>query len=233
MTIQVRPSEARGHARHGWLDSHHTFSFGHYFDPEHMGFRSLRVINEDRIDPASGFPTHPHRDMEILSYVVEGALAHRDTTGADGVIRPGDIQAMSAGTGVRHSEFNGLDDAKTRFLQIWIIPDREGHAPRYGQVTIPEAEKKNALRLLAGPEEQEHALRINQDVKLYGSKLDAGNSVSHSLSQGRGAWIQVVDGAIDVNGTALKSGDGAQIEEVELLTITAKDNTEFLLFDLA
>src|SRR5262249_17768576 len=157
---------------------------------------------------------HPHRDMEILSYVVEGALAHRDTTGADGVIRPGDIQGMSAGTGVRHSEFNGLDDAKTRFLQIWIIPDKEGHPPRYGQVTIPDAEKQNALRLLAGPEEKEGSLRINQDAWVYGSKLEAGKSVSHHIGKGRGAWIQVVDGVIEVNGAALKSGDGAQIEDV-------------------
>lgn len=233
MTIQIRPSEARGHARHGWLDSRHSFSFGHYFDERHMGFRSLRVINEDRIDPSSGFLTHPHRDMEILSYVVEGALAHRDTTGADGVIRPGDIQGMSAGTGVRHSEFNGLDDAKTRFLQIWIIPNKEGHPPRYGQVTIPDSEKQNALRLLAGPEEKDGSLRINQDAKVYGSKLEAGKEVSHRLGKGRGAWIQVIDGAIDVNGAALKSGDGAQIEDIDELLIAAQKNTEFLLFDLA
>ena len=233
MSIQIRPADARGHAQHGWLDSHHSFSFGHYYDEAHMGFRSLRVINEDRIDPASGFPTHPHRDMEIISYVVEGALAHRDTTGADGVILPGDIQAMSAGTGVRHSEFNGLDDAKTRFLQIWIIPDKAGHQPSYGQVNIPDAEKKNALRLLVGPEDRADALRINQDAKLYGSLLDAGQSVSYQLAEGRGAWVQVVDGAIEVNGTALKSGDGAQIEDVSDLSITAKEATEFLLFDLA
>jgi redox-sensitive bicupin YhaK (pirin superfamily) len=233
MTIQIRPSEDRGHARHGWLDSHHSFSFGHYYDEAHMGFRSLRVINEDRIDPASGFPTHPHNDMEILSYVVEGALAHRDTTGADGVILPGDIQKMSAGTGVRHSEFNGLDDAKTRFLQIWIIPDKRGHTPSYGQVTIPDAEKQNALRLLAGPEEREGSLQINQDAKLYGSKLEDGKTVHHKLAKGRGAWVQVIDGAIEINGAVLKSGDGAQIEEVEELSITAKSNSEFLLFDLA
>ena len=233
MTIQIRPSEARGHARHGWLDSRHSFSFGHYYDEAHMGFRSLRVINEDRIDPASGFPTHPHRDMEIISYVVEGALAHRDTTGADGVIVPGDIQAMSAGTGVRHSEFNGLADGKTRFLQIWIIPDKAGHQPRYGQITIPDAEKKNTLRLLVGPEELDGSLRINQDARLYGSLLDAGTSVVHDLAKGRGAWVQVVDGEIDVNGTPLTSGDGARIEDVASLTVTAKHDTEFLLFDLA
>jgi redox-sensitive bicupin YhaK (pirin superfamily) len=233
MTIAIRPSEARGHARHGWLDSRHTFSFGQYYDEAHMGFRSLRVINEDRIDPASGFPTHPHRDMEIISYVVEGALAHRDTTGADGVIRPGDIQAMSAGTGVRHSEYNDLVDSKTRFLQIWIIPDKSGHKPRYGQIAIPDAEKKNALRLLVGPEEREGSLRINQDARIYGSLLDAGNSVSHQLAPGRGAWVQVVDGEIDLNGTRLSSGDGAQIEDVGSLDVTAKQDTEFLLFDLA
>jgi len=233
MTIQILPSEARGHARHGWLDSRHSFSFGSYYNPAQMGYRSLRVINEDRIDPSSGFPTHPHRDMEIISYVVEGALAHRDTTGADGVIRPGDIQAMSAGTGVRHSEFNGLANAKTRFLQIWIIPDKAGHEPRYGQVTIPDAEKSNALRLLAGPEEKDGSLRINQDAKLYGSKLDAGKNVSYNLAKGRGAWVQVVDGAIEVNGMPMKSGDGAAIEDVGELVISASQPTEFLLFDLA
>lgn len=233
MTIQILPSEARGHARHGWLESRHSFSFGSFYDPSKMGYRSLRVINEDRIDPSSGFPTHPHRDMEILTYVVEGAVAHRDTTGADGMIRPGDIQAMSAGTGVRHSEFNGLDDAKTRFLQIWIIPDKANHQPRYGQVTIPEAEKRNALRLLAGPEEKDGSLKINQDAKLYGSKLEAGKAVRHSIAKGRGAWVQVVDGAIEVNGTPLKSGDGASIEDVGELAIEANENTEFLLFDLA
>jgi redox-sensitive bicupin YhaK (pirin superfamily) len=171
--------------------------------------------------------------MEIISYVVEGALAHRDTTGADGVIRPGDIQAMSAGTGVRHSEFNDLVDAKTRFLQIWIIPDKAGYQPRYGQVAIPDADKKNALRLLVGPEEREGSLRINQDARIYGSLLDAGQTVSHELAEGRGAWIQVVDGEIEVNGTKLSSGDGAQIEDVATLTVTAKQDTEFLLFDLA
>jgi len=233
MSITLRPSKERGHEHHGWLNSKHSFSFGHYYDPAHMGFRSLRVINEDIIDGGSGFPPHPHRDMEIISYVVEGALAHRDTTGSSGVIRRGDVQAMSAGTGVRHSEYNDLADERTRFLQIWIMPQAAGLQPRYSDVTIPEADKLNGLRLVVGPNGSEGALNINQDAKIYASLLQAGKSVSHSLAKGRGGWVQLIEGALTVNGVAMAKGDGMQIEGVDQLSIAALEDSEFLLFDLA
>jgi redox-sensitive bicupin YhaK (pirin superfamily) len=233
MSITLLPSEARGHAHHGWLNSRHSFSFGDYFDPAFMGFRSLRVINEDIIDGASGFPTHPHRDMEIVSYVVSGALAHRDTTGSEGIIRRGDVQAMSAGTGIRHSEFNALQNEKTRFLQIWIIPSAQGLAPAYRDKSIPDDERKNRLRLIVGSDGAQAGLHINQDARIYASLLEKGNKVEHSLAPGRGVWIQVVDGEILSNGTALKSGDGASVEDVADINIEALRDTEFLLFDLA
>jgi redox-sensitive bicupin YhaK (pirin superfamily) len=233
MSITLRPASARGHEHHGWLNSKHSFSFGHYYDPAQMGFRSLRVINEDVIDGGSGFPPHPHRDMEIVSYVVEGALAHRDTTGSAGVIRRGDVQAMSAGTGVRHSEYNDLADKRTRFLQIWILPDAAGLAPRYADVTIPEAEKQDALRLIVGPNGSQGALNINQDARIYASLLAKGKSVSHQPAKGRGVWVQLIDGEISVNDVAMISGDGAAIEDAEEIVIAANDDSEFLLFDLA
>jgi redox-sensitive bicupin YhaK (pirin superfamily) len=233
MTVTIRPSKARGHARHGWLESRHSFSFADYYDADQMGFRSLRVINEDIIDGGSGFPPHGHRDMEIISYVVAGALAHRDSTGSDGVIRRGDIQAMSAGTGVRHSEFNDSTEDKTHFLQIWIVPSANGLAPRYGEMSIPDAEKHNSLRLMVGPEAKPDTLQINQDAKLYGSLLQAGHSVEHSLAVGRAAWLQMVGGSVTLNGVTLEQGDGAAIEEADQLFITAEQDSEFLLFDLA
>jgi redox-sensitive bicupin YhaK (pirin superfamily) len=232
MSISLRPSDARGHAQHGWLDSRHSFSFADYYDPAHMGFRSLRVINDDVIDGASGFPTHPHRDMEIISYVVSGALAHRDSTGSAGIIRRGDIQAMSAGTGVRHSEFNALTDAKTRFLQIWIIPSIQGAQPAYRQATVPDEEKRNRLRLVVGSDGGGTGLDINQDVRVYAGLLDAGQAVRHDLAQGRGAWLQIVDGDIRLNGVPMKSGDGAAIDDVADLTIESVRETELLLFDM-
>lgn len=233
MTVTIRRSKERGHARHGWLESRHSFSFADYYDPDQMGFRSLRVINEDIIDGGSGFPPHGHRDMEIISYVVAGALAHRDSTGSDGVIRRGDIQAMSAGTGVRHSEFNDSTEDKTHFLQIWIVPSANGLAPRYGEMSIPDEEKHNSLRLMVGPEAKPDRLQINQDAKLYGSLLQAGHSVEHSLAAGRAAWLQMVGGSVTLNGVALQQGDGAAIEEEDQLFITAEQDSEFLLFDLA
>ena len=233
MNITLRPSAQRGHEHHGWLNSKHSFSFGHYYDPAHMGFRSLRVINEDIIDGGSGFPPHPHRDMEIISYVVSGALAHRDSTGSAGVIRRGDVQAMSAGTGVRHSEFNDLADERTRFLQIWIMPNAAGLAPRYSDASIPEQDKRNQLRLLVGPEERTDALKINQDARIYGSLLQEGKTVTHSVAEGRGVWVQLIDGELEINGVALGKGDGVSIEGVGELAITAKEASEFLLFDLA
>jgi quercetin 2,3-dioxygenase len=232
MTIMHRPSEARGRENLGWLDSRHSFSFGHYYDPEHMGFRSLRVINDDTVAPGGGFPTHGHRDMEIISYVVQGGLTHRDTTGGEGVLERGDVQAMSAGTGVRHSEFNASDDDPVRFLQIWIIPEHQGLPAAYRQAYVSDEDKRNTLRLLVAPEASEGALRINQDARIYASLLEADRSVTHRIEAGRGAWVQVVDGEIEVNGTMLRSGDGIAVEHVSSVGIVAVKNSEFLLFDL-
>jgi len=232
MTLALRPAAARGHAKFGWLDSHHTFSFANYHDPRHMGFRRLRVINDDTVSPDGGFDTHGHRDMEIISYVVRGALAHRDTTGGDGVLKRGDVQAMSAGTGVRHSEFNASGEEDVRFLQIWILPEQDGLPAAYRQAHFPDEAKRNQLRLIVAPGGPDGALGINQDVRVYASLLDDGASVSHKLAAGRGAWVQVVDGGIDVNGKMLTSGDGLAIEDVERLDIAARGKAEFLLFDL-
>jgi redox-sensitive bicupin YhaK (pirin superfamily) len=234
MTITVRPAAERGHANFGWLDSRHSFSFGHYYDAAHMGFRDLRVINEDVVAPGGGFPTHGHSDMEILSYVVRGALAHKDTTGGEGVLKRGDVQAMSAGTGVRHSEFNGSRGEDVRFLQIWILPERPGLPAGYSQANVPDEAKRNILRLIAAPNGGDaDALPLHQDVRVYASLLDAGTAVEHRLLPGRGAWVQVVDGAVTVNGQALAAGDGAAIEDAERLEIVASAASELLLFDLA
>jgi redox-sensitive bicupin YhaK (pirin superfamily) len=241
MSIIRRPAAERGREKISWLDSRHSFSFANYYDPAHMGFRKLRVINDDRVSPNSGFGTHGHRDMEIISYVVEGTLAHEDTTGGKGLIRRGDVQAMSAGTGVRHSEYNGSADDTVRFLQIWVMPNKAGLPAKYRQAHFGDESKHNTLRLLVEAENDNsigdgsdgEALGINQDLKLYGSILDAGTKVSHSLASGRGAWVQVVDGDISVNGQRLESGDGAAIEDVATVEITAAGKSEFLLFDLA
>lgn len=233
MNAILRPAEARGHADHGWLDSHHTFSFAHYFDPRHMGFRSLRVINDDVVRPGAGFPTHGHRDMEIVTYVVSGALAHRDSTGGEGVIRRGEVQAMSAGTGIRHSEFNASQDEDVRLLQIWILPPRDGLPPSYAQTAVSEADKRNRLALLAGPEGSGAALPLHQDVRVHAALLDAGDEVGYPLRPGRGAWVQVVDGDISVNGVAMKRGDGLAVEDAERIDVRAVSDAEFLLFDLA
>jgi quercetin 2,3-dioxygenase len=232
MTIMHRPSEARGREQLGWLDSRHSFSFGHYYDPKHMGFRSLRVINDDTVAPGGGFPTHGHRDMEIISYVVQGSLAHRDSTGSEGVIKRGDVQAMSAGTGVRHSEFNASTEEPVRFLQIWIIPERQGLPAAYRQTHVSDDEKRNRLRLIVAPDSTDGALAINQDTRIYASVLDADNSVSHYLQPGRGAWLQVVDGLIDVNDTTLMAGDGIAIEDEGSIVVAGRKPSEFLLFDL-
>jgi redox-sensitive bicupin YhaK (pirin superfamily) len=233
MTAILRPANQRGHANHGWLDTHHTFSFAHYFNPEHMGFRSLRVINDDVVQPGTGFATHGHRDMEIISYVVRGALSHTDSIGSKGIIRRGDIQVMSAGTGVRHSEYNASDHEEVRFLQIWIMPPEEGLPPSYDQRTIPESDKRNRLALLAGPKDSSPALPIHQDALVYASLLDEGCSIHHPIAAGRGAWVQVVDGSITVNGTTMDRGDGLAIEDVSQVDIRALSAAEFLLFDLA
>jgi len=232
MTITIRRSQDRGHADHGWLDSRHTFSFAHYYDPAHMGFRALRVINDDVVRPGTGFGTHGHRDMEIVSYVVRGALAHEDTSGGKGVLRRGDVQHMSAGSGIRHSEFNPSADEDVRFLQIWILPERQGLPPAYEQANFSDAAKRNTLAPIAAPDGIGGALPLYQDVHVFAALLDAGAAVAHPLGAGRGAWIQVVDGTVEVEGETLESGDGAAIEGVARLAITARQPAEVLLFDM-
>ena len=230
--ITVRKSGERGVGRHGWLTTKHTFSFANYYDPRQMGFRSLRVINEDEVAPGRGFGAHQHDNMEIISIVMEGALAHRDSTGGDGVLRRGEVQRMSAGTGVVHSEFNGSDAEPVHFFQIWILPERDGIAPGYEQKLFPEEERRGKLRLLVSPEAQDGALKIHQDARLYSAILGDGERVEHELAKGRGAWLQVARGSVDLNGTTLTAGDGAAIEDESSLAIAAKGDAEVLLFDL-
>lgn len=231
--ITLRKSEDRGAGRHGWLTTFHTFSFANYYDEEQMGFRSLRVINEDTVTAGKGFGAHRHDNMEIISIVMEGALAHRDSTGGEGVLRPGEVQRMSAGTGVVHSEFNGSNDEPVKFFQIWILPERGGITPGYEQKLFPLDERRGRLRLLAAPEARDGALRIHQDAYLFSSILGEGQVVKHELAEGRGAWLQVARGTVDVNGTKLRAGDGAAIEDETSITISGHDaESEFLLFDL-
>jgi redox-sensitive bicupin YhaK (pirin superfamily) len=233
--IEIRRSGERGHFDHGWLDTRHTFSFADYHDPRQMGFRSLRVINEDRVAPGQGFGTHGHRDMEIVSYVLEGALAHKDSMGNGSTIVPGDVQYMSAGTGVRHSEFNASDQDRTHFYQIWIFPDREGYAPRYGQKRFEEADKLGRLRLVASPDGADGSIAIRQDARLYASVLEPGQSVSLDLPKGRHAWAQILRGSVSVNGKKLSAGDGLAASNEPRLELAAADGekAELLLFDLA
>jgi hypothetical protein len=232
--IKVRRSEERGHANHGWLDTYHTFSFDTYHDPNHMGFRSLRVINEDRVAPGAGFPTHPHRDMEIITYVLEGALAHKDSLGNGSIIRPGDGQRMSAGSGIRHSESNASKTEPVHLLQIWILPEKKGLEPGYEQKSFPPEEKRGRLRLIAGREPKNGAVRVHQDVALYAAALGKDEQVEHRLAPGRHAWIQVARGGVSVNGVELKQGDGAAVSDEERLVIKGRDgDSEILLFDLA
>ena len=231
--ITVRKSGARGVGSHGWLESHHTFSFANYYDPRQMGFRNLRVINEDTVAPGRGFGAHQHENMEIISIVMEGALAHKDSTGGNGVLRRGEVQRMSAGTGVVHSEFNGSETEPVHFFQIWIMPERQGITPGYEQKLFPDEERSGKLRLVVGPGGEDGALNIHQDVRLYSSILDKGQRVEHQLSEGRGAWIQVARGSINLNGTALSTGDGGAVENESRLEIAASEPAEILLFDLA
>ncbi len=230
--IKVRPAVERGRTRTGWLDSSHTFSFGEYYDPRHMGFRDLRVINEDYVAPGTGFGTHSHRDMEIISVALSGGLAHRDSTGGSGVIRPGEVQVMTAGTGVSHSEMNASKSERVHFLQIWILPEREGLRPGYRQKSFADEERRGRLRLLASRGGDDGSLVIHQDVKLYDARLSEGQEVTHALGEGRHAWLQVVRGSVSVNGTALGAGDGAAISEETALRVSAESESEFLLFDL-
>ena len=231
--IRLRPSAQRGHADHGWLDTYHTFSFADYLDPDHMGFRTLRVINEDFVAGGGGFPMHPHRDMEIITYIVEGALQHRDSMGTSSVIRPGEVQRMSAGRGVVHSEFNPSPDTPVHLLQIWIHTAVRGIDPGYEQKAFPEGERRNRLRLTASPDGAGGSVRIHQDARMYSSLLDAGETVRHELAPGRHGWVQLVKGELEVNGLRLGSGDGAAASEEPALAITAGAPAEFLVFDLA
>jgi len=230
--ITIRKSDDRGRADHGWLDSRHTFSFADYHDPEHMEFRSLRVINEDRVEPGQGFGTHPHRDMEILSYVLEGALEHKDSMGTSSTIRPGEVQRMTAGTGVLHSEYNPSRKEPVHFLQIWIFPEKKSLKPGYEQKAFPDGERKNRLRLVASRDGRDGSLTIHQDAELYTTLLSRGESVSHPLKAGRHAWVQVARGAATLNGKPLATGDGAAISGEKSLELKATADAEVLMFDL-
>jgi redox-sensitive bicupin YhaK (pirin superfamily) len=231
--IQVRKSNERGHADHGWLDTRHTFSFADYYDPEAMGFRALRVINEDRVQPAQGFGTHGHRDMEILSYVLEGGLAHKDSTGGGGVIKPGDVQRMSAGTGVMHSEFNASRTEPVHFLQIWLLPGRRGIAPGYEQKYFPPEQRQGQLRLIASPDAADGSVTIHQDARVYSTLLGKGQTVTHALAPGRHAWVQVARGQVRLGDIVLSAGDGAALSDEQSVSLTGAEPSEVLLFDLA
>ena len=235
MQMEIRQAGERGIANHGWLKSAHTFSFGDYHDPKHMGFHALRVINEDRVAAGGGFPTHGHRDMEILSYVLEGQLGHKDSMGTGSVIRPGDIQRMSAGTGVQHSEMNASKTEGVHFLQIWIIPDRAGHAPGYEQLAIPEAERRGQWRVIAAGKPTAGAVTVHQDVTLSTTIVDKGETRSYQLPNGRNAWVHVARGAAEVAGVALTAGGAVGITDGGTITVTGSGDgdTEVLLFDLA
>jgi len=228
--ITIRRAKDRGHANHGWLDTNHTFSFADYYDPNFMGFRALRVINEDRVQPGVGFGKHAHRDMEIISYVLEGTLAHSDSMGTGSEIKPGDVQRMSAGSGVTHSEMNPSGDESVHFLQIWILPAERGITPSYEQKTFADAERRNTLRLVASPDGSDGSVTIHQDVRLYATLLD-GTSATHAFQPNRYGWIQVTRGEVDVNGQTLRAGDGAAISDEPSITLTGRGG-EALLFDL-
>ncbi|HEX8772223.1 MAG TPA: pirin family protein [Pyrinomonadaceae bacterium] len=231
--IAVRRSKDRGHFNFGWLNTYHTFSFGDYYDPRFMGFRDLRVINEDWVHPGRGFPTHPHRDMEIITYVLEGALEHRDSMGNGSVIRPGEVQRMSAGTGITHSEKNGSADESVHLLQIWILPDRAGIKPGYEQKMFEDAEKRGQMRLIASHDGRDGSVTIHQDASLYATLIEPGQEIVHELPAGRYAWLQVARGAVKLNDQQLNQGDGAAISEEQALRIVGDEMSEILLFDLA
>jgi hypothetical protein len=230
--ISIRRASERGHFNFGWLDTYHTFSFGEYYDPRHMGFRTLRVINEDFVAAGAGFPTHGHRDMEIVTYVLEGGLAHRDSMGNGSTIRPGDVQRMSAGTGVRHSEFNGSEEERVHLLQIWILPAETGIKPGYEEKKFEDEEKRNRLRVVASPDGREGSVTIHQDASVYAALLEDDAAVSHELRPGRHAWLQVARGAVELNGQRLEQGDGAAVSDEARITITGRGPSEVLLFDL-
>ena len=231
--ISVLPSSDRFHTEAGWLDSRHTFSFADHYDPDRLGYRALRVINDDRVEPARGFGSHSHRDMEILTYVLSGELAHRDSMGNGSVIRPGDVQRMSAGTGVVHSEMNPSRADPVHFLQIWIVPDRAGHPPGYEQKAFPESDRRGRLRLVASRDGRDGSVSIHQDASVYATLLEPGERVAYQPDAGRNAWVQVARGSVELNGQTLREGDGAAVSGEERLELAGKDPAEVLLFDLA
>ena len=233
MSIVVRPAAARGRTQTDWLDSRHTFSFGEYHDPAHMGFGALRVINDDRIAPGKGFATHGHRDMEIVTYVLEGALEHKDSLGTGSVIRPGEVQIMSAGTGIKHSKFNHSPVEPVHLLQIWIVPDRNGLPPRYDQRAFDPAELAGKLRRVVSPDGDDGAIVIHQDASMHAAHLAPADVVQHALAPGREAWLQVARGAVTANGARLGPGDGAAVTGERTITVRANEAAEILLFDLA
>ncbi|MGD1805890.1 pirin family protein [Dapis sp. BLCC M126] len=236
--VKVRKAEARGHANYGWLDTHHTFSFAYYFDREHMGFRSLRVINEDRVTPGDGFGTHGHRDMEIITYVLGGALEHKDSAGHVGVLKPGDVQHMSTGTGIMHSEYNHSKSEDVHFLQIWLLPNSKGLKPTYNQRSFDIEKKPGKLNLVVAKDGRDKALKVNQDVDLFAGALKEGDSISYSFQTNRYGWIQVARGEVDIQvdtdeKLSLKAGDGVALSEIKDISISTQSNGEILLFDLA
>ena len=232
MTLYHRPAAARGHAEHGWLSSRHSFSFADYFDPAHMNFRTLRVINEDWVAPQTGFDTHPHRDMEILTYVINGAVEHKDSTGGQAIIKRGEVQVMSAGTGIRHSEKNPLADQTLHLLQIWILPNAQRLVPGYGQAMFDDDAKRDRLCLIASADGRDGSLVIHQDAFVYASILGAGQTLIHDLAPGRGGWVQVVSGALTVNGQTLSAGDGVSVENEAEVILATEHGAEIVLFDL-
>ncbi len=230
--LTVRKAEERGHADHGWLNSHHTFSFADYYDPKFQGFGALRVINDDTVAPGRGFPTHGHRDMEIISYVLDGALEHKDSMGTGSVIRPGDVQRMSAGPGVHHSEFNASKTDSVHFLQIWIIPRRGSLPSGYEQKFFSAADKRGRLLLVASPDGAEGSVRVQQDARMFATILEKGQAVNHSFTKGHKGWLHVATGTAEINGTPLKAGDGVAIDGEAQITISAQDRGEVILFEL-
>jgi redox-sensitive bicupin YhaK (pirin superfamily) len=229
--IKIRRGNERGHADHGWLNAYHTFSFANYYDPAHMGFRTLRVINDDTVSPGAGFGTHPHRDMEIITYILSGELEHKDSMGNGRIIKTGEVQYMAAGTGVQHSEFNPSEKNPVHLLQIWIQPDQRGAKPRYEEKSLAKA-KTGVLHLVASKTGRNHSIAINQDAELSLARLEPGDTVQHSLATGRHAWVHVAEGAVELNGQKLNAGDAAAVSEEALLKLKASANSQVLLFDL-
>lgn len=231
--IQIRKASDRGHFNHGWLDTYHTFSFGEYQDPQHMHFRTLRVMNEDRVAPGQGFGMHPHRDMEIVTYVLSGALEHKDSMGHGEVLRPGEFQRMSAGTGILHSEFNPSPTEPVHLYQIWLFPQSKGIAPSYEQRAFPEVEKRGRLRIVASPDGRDGSLMIHQDALIFLSLLDADQQVGYELAPGRHAWLQVLQGTVEVSGHTLSAGDGVAVSDERRLSVLAAEPSELMLFELS